>query len=55
MKFVVEIPQGTEAQRVLEELAQNGRLIHPFQKMPVGPTIAQAEVRFGIRWEVVIC
>jgi uncharacterized glyoxalase superfamily protein PhnB len=55
MKFVVEIPREAGAQRILEKLAQNGRLIHPFQKMPVGPTIAQAEDRFGIRWEVVIC
>lgn len=55
VKFVVEIRDEVEARTRLEKLVQNGKLISGFEKMPFGPTIAHAEDKFGIRWDVVIC
>ena len=55
MHFVVEIAEEDEARKCLEKFAQNGKVIHDFKKMPYGPTIAHAEDKFGIKWEIVIC
>ena len=54
-KFVVEIPDETEARNVFAKLVRHGKLIQDFQKLPIGPTLAQGEDPFGIRWDVVIC
>ena len=55
IKFVVEINEETEARKLFGKLAQNGRVISEFKKMPYGPTIAHVEDKFRIRWDVVIC
>lgn len=55
IKFVVEIHEETEARKLFGKLAQNGRVISEFKKMPYGPTIAHVEDKFRIRWDVVIC
>ena len=55
IKFVVEIPDEDKAYTLFEKLAKHGRKISEFKKMPFGPTIAHAEDKFGIRWDVVIC
>jgi uncharacterized glyoxalase superfamily protein PhnB len=55
IKFVVEIHEETEARKLFGKLAQNGRVISEFKKMPYGPTIAHVEDKFSIRWDVVIC
>jgi uncharacterized glyoxalase superfamily protein PhnB len=55
MKFVIEISEENEAREYFERIVQSGKSISGFKKMPIGPTIAQAEDKFGIQWEVVIC
>lgn len=55
LKFVVEIPEEDRAREVYGKIVQSGKAISDFHKIPVGPTIAQAEDQFGIKWEVVIC
>lgn len=55
MKFVVEIRDESEARACFARLVQDGKEISGFKKMPYGPTIAEAEDQFGIRWDVVIC
>ncbi len=55
VKFVVEISEEETARAFLDQLAHFGKVIQDFTKMPFGPEIAQAEDRFGIKWDVVIC
>ena len=55
IKFVVEIREEDKAHTLFEKLAEHGKRISEFKKMPYGPTIAHAEDKFGIRWDVVIC
>ena len=55
MKFVVEFKDPEEAKSCLSKLVEDGRLISNFQKLAIGPTIAEVEDQFGIKWDVVIC
>lgn len=55
IKFVVELREEVEARQCFEKLIQNGKVISNFTKMPYGPTIAEAEDKFGIKWDIVIC
>ena len=55
IKFVIEIHEENEARKLFGNLAQNGKIISEFKKMPFGPTIAKLEDEFGIKWDVVIC
>jgi len=55
IKFVVEFRDEEGAHQCFEKLVQHGKAIRDFEKMPFGPTIAQAKDKFGIKWEVVIC
>lgn len=55
LKFVVEIQDESEARECFRRLVEHGREISGFRKMPYGPMVAQAEDKFGINWEVVIC
>ena len=55
VKFVVETGDEIQAHRYFEKLTQEGKVIYDFTKMPFGPTIAEVEDRFGVKWDVVIC
>lgn len=55
LKFVIETPDEAEAHQYFEKMARKGRVISHFEKMPFGPTIAQVEDQFGIRWDLVVC
>ncbi len=55
VKFVVEISEEAEARKCFEDIARNGKVISDFKKMPFGPTIAQVEDKFGVKWDIVIC
>lgn len=55
MRFVVEIPEEAKARQIYEELAQGGKIISDFVKIPIGPTIAHVVDKFGIHWNIVIC
>lgn len=55
IKFVVELSEEDNARKIFGKLAQNGKIISDFKKMPFGPTIAHLEDKFGINWDVVIC
>ena len=55
IKFVAEIFLEGQAHFCFEKIVKNGKLISGFTKMPYGPTIAEADDQFGIRWNVVIC
>lgn len=55
IKFVVEISDESVAREQLSQIAKHGKIIQDFKKMPYGPTIAQAQDQFGIKWELVIC
>lgn len=55
MKFVVEISDEKDARKCFEMLAKEGKVISEFKKMPYGPTIAEVEDKFGVKWDIVIC
>lgn len=55
MRFVVEIQDEAKAHQVYEQLAQGGKIISDFVKIPIGPTIAHVVDKFGIHWNVVTC
>lgn len=55
VKFVVEFNAEEKARQCFEALCQGGKIISDFKKMPIGPTIADVEDKFGIKWHVVIC
>ena len=55
VKFVVEISDEGEARKCFEALARDGKIISDFTKMPFGPTIAEVEDKFGVKWDIVIC
>lgn len=55
MKFVVELRDERDARRIIDNLEEHGQVVSDFKKMPYGPTIAQADDKFGMRWEIVIC
>ena len=54
-QFVVEFSEEDEARKCLEKISQIGKVTQDFKKMPFGPTIAHAEDKFGIKWDIVIC
>ena len=55
IKFVVEIRGEDKARKCFERIVQDGNVISDFKKMPFGPTIANAEDQFGVKWDIVIC
>lgn len=55
IKFVVEITDEEKANLCFKKLAEKGRVISDFEKMPFGPKIASVEDPFGVKWDVVIC
>lgn len=55
IKLVVEIPDEGRAREIFEHLAQGGSIIREFTKISIGPTIADVEDKFGIKWNIVIC
>jgi PhnB protein len=55
MRFVVEIHEESKAREVFGKLAQGGKIVSDFQKIPIGPTIAHVVDRFYIHWNIVIC
>ena len=55
IKLVVEIQNEEKAHEVFERLSKGGRIIREFTKLPIGPTIADVEDKFGIKWNIVIC
>lgn len=55
VKFVIETTNETEAHEIFDKLTQGGKIISEFEKMPFGPTIADVQDKFGIKWNIVIC
>jgi len=55
LKFVIEFSEESKAHECFEKLAQGGEVLSDFQKLPIGPTIAQVMDKFGVIWDVVIC
>lgn len=55
VRFVVEFSEESDARECLDRIAQNGHVVSDFERMPFGPTIAQAQDKFGVTWDVVIC
>jgi PhnB protein len=55
VKLVAEISDADKAHQVFEQLAEGGKVLNPFEKMPFGPTIADVQDKFGIMWNIVIC
>lgn len=55
LKFVIEFSEESKAHECFEKLAQEGVVLSDFQKLPIGPMIAQVRDKFGVIWDVVIC
>jgi uncharacterized glyoxalase superfamily protein PhnB len=55
VRFVVEFTEESDARECLDRIAQDGNVISDFEKMPFGPTIAQAKDKFGVTWDIVVC
>jgi uncharacterized glyoxalase superfamily protein PhnB len=55
VRFVVEFAEERDARACLNRIAQNGDVVSGFEKMPFGPTIAQAKDKFGVTWDIVVC
>ena len=53
-EFVVEFADESKAHECFKKLARDGEVISDFQKLPIGPKIAQVRDKFGIIWGVVI-
>ena len=54
-KLVVETEDEGKAKEIFTKLAKGGKVIREFTKMSFGPTIADVEDKFGIKWNIVIC
>ena len=55
IKLVTEIQDEAKAHEIFERLAVGGKVIREFTEMSFGPTIADVEDMFGIKWNIVIC
>ena len=41
--------------RRFEKIALYGGLVRDFDKLPIGPKIANVIDKFGVKWDIVIC
>ncbi|MBG0786690.1 MAG: VOC family protein [Anaerolineaceae bacterium] len=55
IKFVIETSDEDQAHQIFNALAAEGQILSDFEKMSFGPTIADVQDKFGIKWNIVIC